>query len=175
MCLLQPILNLLWNHYRLNSFNYHMETSAHVPPLRNLTQPLIVILKDDGVDMKAKPVLPHMDASLDHHAHSSSYETQLSESVSVSAISSLSACQQPTGQAEMCCSAGHSLCTTFLCSSTPPWLDVVSSSLLFAWLTEESPRQQQSQLKTTDAVLGSSCWTTCLNISLCGPLLLTHM
>lgn len=102
---------------------------AHASPFRNSIQPLLVILKDDGVDVKAKPVLPHMDASLDHHAHSSSYKTQLSESVYVSAISSLSACQQPTGRAEMHCSPGHSLCITF--PSAPPWLDVVSSFLLF--------------------------------------------
>lgn len=119
----------------LDSFNYHMETSADVSPLRNSVQPLLVIWKDDGVDVKAKPVLPHMDASLDHHDHSSSYETQLSESVYVSAISSLSlslsqrACQQPTGRAEMHCSPGHSLFITF--PSAPSWLDVVSSSLLF--------------------------------------------
>lgn len=116
MCSLQHILKFLWNRYRLNCFNYHIKTSAHVSPLRNLTQPLLVILKDDEVDVKAKPVLPHMDTSLDHHAHSFSYETQLSESVSVSAISSLSACQQPTGRAEMHCSPGHSLRTTFHCS-----------------------------------------------------------
>lgn len=67
-----------------------METSAHVSPLGNLAEPFLVICNDDGVDVKAKPVLPHMDTSLDHHAHSFSYETQLSESVSVSAISSLS-------------------------------------------------------------------------------------
>lgn len=111
--------------YVVNSFSYHMETSAHVSQLRNLIQPLLVILKDDGVDMKAKPVLPHMD----HHAHRSCYETQLSESVYVSAISSLSACQQPTGRAEMHCSPGHLLCITF--PSAPPRLDVVSLSLLF--------------------------------------------
>lgn len=44
-------------------------------------------------------------------------------------ISSLSACQQPTGRAEMYCSSGHSLCITF--PSAPPWLVVVSSSLFF--------------------------------------------
>lgn len=123
------MLNLLWTHSRLNCFSYHMETFAHVSSLRNLIQPLLVILKDDGVDVKAKPFLPHMDASLDHHAQSTSYETQLCESVCVSAISSFSACQQPTGQAEMHRSPGHSLCITF--TSTSPWLDVVSSSLFF--------------------------------------------
>ncbi|XP_005459922.1 cilia- and flagella-associated protein 74 isoform X3 [Oreochromis niloticus] len=34
-------------------------------------------VKRCGVVVKEKPVLPHMDASLDHHAHSSSYEAQL--------------------------------------------------------------------------------------------------
>ncbi|KAM7410971.1 hypothetical protein PAMA_021099 [Pampus argenteus] len=70
--------------------------------IKNSIQPLLVILKNNGVDVKAKPVLPHMDASLDHHARSSSYETRLSESVYVSAISSLS---QPASspQAEQRC------------------------------------------------------------------------
>lgn len=157
------------NHYTLNSICYRMETSARVSALRNLIQPLLVILKDDGVVVKAKPVLPHMD----HHAHSSAYESQLSESVYVSAISTLWACQQPTGRADMHYSPGHSLCITF--PSAPPWLDVVSSSLLSAWLSEESPRLQQGQLEATAAVLEPSCWTTCLNISLSYPLVLTHM
>lgn len=113
------------NNYTLESLCYHMETSAHVSALQNLIQPLLVILNDDGVIVKAEPVLPHMD----HHAHSSAYESQLSESVYVSAISSPWACQQPTGQAEMHCSPGHSLCITF--PSAPSWLDVVSSSLFF--------------------------------------------
>lgn len=96
--------------------------------------------------VKEKPILPHMDASLDHHAHSSSYEAQLHESVHVSSISSLSACQQPTGRAEMHCCPGHSLCITF--PSALPWLDVVSSSLFFLpdWV-EESRRLQQGQLE----------------------------
>ena len=64
-----------------------METFACVSTLRNLIQPLIVILKDDGVDVKAKLVLPHMDARLDHHAPISSSETRLCESDRVSAAS----------------------------------------------------------------------------------------
>lgn len=138
----------------------------------NLIQPLLVILKDNGVDVKAKPVLPHMD----HHAHSSSYETQLCESVYVSAISSLSACQQPTGRAEMHCSPGHSLCITFPSVPLPlmTWCGFFVS-LLSAWLTEESPRLQQGQLETTDSVLEPSCWATCLNISPSSPMVLTQM
>lgn len=157
----------------MNSFNYHMETSAHLSSLRNSIQPLLVILKDDGVDAQAKPVLPHMDGSLDHHAHSSSYETQLSESVYVSAISFLSACQQPTGRAEMHCSPGHSLCITF--PSAPPWLDVVASFCFFLPDWAKSSRLQRGPPETTGAVLELRCWTTCLNISPSSTLFLTRM
>lgn len=38
-----------------------METSDHVPPLRNLAQP---VFKDNGVEVRAKPVLPHTDPTL---------------------------------------------------------------------------------------------------------------
>lgn len=153
------MLKLLWTHYVLNGFNYHLETSAHVLPLRNLIQPLLVILKDDGVDMKAKPVLPHMD----HHAHSSSYETQLSESVYVSAISSLSlpAAHRPSRDALF---SRSFTVYHFPISSPMTWCGFFVS-LVSAWLSEESPRLQQGQLETTDAVHEPSCWTTCLNIS----------
>lgn len=102
-----------------NSLCHHMETSVHVSALRNLIQPLLVILKEAEVVVKAKPVLPHMD----HHAHSSSHESLLSESVYSPAISSLSACQQPTGQAETHCSPGHLSRIAF--PPHPLWLGVV--------------------------------------------------
>lgn len=129
---------------------------------RNAIKPLLVIWKDDGVDVKAELVLPHMDASLDHHAHSSSYETQLCESVS---LFSFWACQQPTGQAEMHCSPGHSL--RIACpSASPPGL-MWSLHLSSFCLTEQRVSQATagSVGKTTDAVLEPSCWTTCLILS----------
>lgn len=119
---------------------------------RNAIKPLLVIWKDDGVDVKAELVLPHMDASLDHHAHSSSYETQLCESVS---LFSLWACQQPTGRAETHCSPGHSL--RIACPSASPsvaWRGLFISPLS-AWLSEESPRLQQGQLEKLPMLFSS--------------------
>lgn len=120
----------------LNSFNYHMETSAHVPPLRSLIQPLLVILKDDWVDVKAKTVLPHMD----HHAHSSSYETQLSESVCVSAISCLS---EPASspQAEQSCivlQVTHCVSLSHQLPLDLMWFLRVSSFCLTEWRVSQA-------------------------------------
>lgn len=149
---------------RLNSFSYHVETSICVPAFRNLVRPLLVILRDDGMVVKAKPVLPHMD----HHAQEFLLRISVSQSPSLPSPLSLSACQQPTGQAEMYCSLGH-----FLISSSTTWRGFFVS-LLSASLSEDSCGLQQGQLEATDAVLKPPCWTTCLNTSPSSALVLSH-
>lgn len=150
--------------------NYHMETSAHVPPLRTLIQPLLVILKRrwSGRESKACPPTygsPRSQLLLWDSAQWVSLRLCYLLSLS------LPAAHSPSGDALF----SRSLTVYHFPISSPTTWCGFFVSLLSAWLSEESPRLQQGQLETTDAVLEPLCWTTCLNISPSSPLILTPM
>lgn len=123
--------------------------SADVTPRRSSTQPLPVLLKDVGADVKAKPVLPHIDASLHGRDRSSSCSARW---VSLRL-------PQPR-------SPGHSTRITF--PSAPRRLDAVPSSLFFP-PDGASPGYSRVSRGPPAASWSLSCCATCLNVSPSSP------
>lgn len=143
------------------------------PRVRFSTQAVIVSVEDDGVDMKAEPVLPHMNTNLDQHAHSFSCEAQHCESHSISAISPLWACSQPTGPCRDAVFCWSLVVYHFFISFHMTWLGFLFSLLFLPDWGKRSPRSQHGWWGATEAVL--ELWNHLSNLITLLSLFLNHM